>query len=123
MSPNQVRVAGAAAAGSFVALTQLIAQDTLSASHLTAIGCFAVSLPILTTLASVRHFTNVSARDSRLASWVDQIAGWTGVVFLAGVDALFWSFGRVFGILFAFATIAACILATIAARIAPLPPE
>lgn len=98
-------LAGAAGA-SFVALTQLATRDTMQGSHLVAVGCFTVTMPIFVAAAAIPKFHKIE-KGSRLASIAYDVVTTAGIIFLFGVASLLWAFGWYFAVAF-MAVCAAC---------------
>jgi hypothetical protein len=91
-------LAGAAGA-SFVAVTQLTPRDAIQVSHLVAIGCFSVTMPILAAAPAVPKFHQIEkgSRSAKIAYDVILIAG---IILLLGVASILWVFGWYFAIAF-----------------------
>lgn len=91
-------LAGAAGA-SFVAVTQLVTRDKLQVSHMVAIGCFTVTMPIFAAAAAFPKFQRIE-KGSRLAARAYDVLVAAGAIFLFGVAGLLWAFGWYFGVAF-----------------------
>ena len=92
-------LAGAAGA-SFVAVTQLATRDTMQVSHLVAIGCFTVTMPVFVSAAVFPKFQEIK-QGTRAAEIAYDFIVTAGLIFLFGIASLLWAFGWYFAIAFA----------------------
>lgn len=100
LNENIRNISAGAAGASFVALTQLATRDAIDTSHLVAIGCFSVALPILTAATAIPQFHKIEAGSRRAEITINiVISAW--IIFLCGIAGVLWAFGWYFAVAFA----------------------
>lgn len=96
---NTRKLSAGAAAGSFVAITQLATRDVIAQPQLIAIGCFTIALPIFAAVAA-----SPSLRKMKMSISCEALVHTTvcmaGLIFLFGIASLLWGFGWYFGVIF-----------------------
>ena len=98
---------GGITAGSFVAMTQLLAGDSLNLGREVALGCFAFTLPVATVFTIWPRQYPIRKQPEKIRESFASVGAILTMVFGVGVGALFYSFGILFGAIFTIGTFVA----------------